>query len=532
MGTLIIMVRRVLVAAWRYRWAALALSWIVCSIGWAYIYTIPNQYEANARLYVDADAVLTPLLRGLAADSSVGSQLDVLQRTLLSRPNLEKLVSNTDLDLLITGPSDLESMVDRLANDIKITPQTRNLFTITYRNSSPKLAFDVVQSILTTFIESGTGNNRSEMENAQLFLQQQLAVYERQLRDAEKKRADFRAKYIDLLPMGDSGVNRLDQAESSIRQLQGQLEDETANRDMINHELASTSPLIATETVIGPGGQLMGHAVDPRVEAAQQQLEDLRLRYTENDPDVVTARNRLAALKASAAAEATQALAAVKANPATGTAAATGAADEVVTRDSHSLPNPIYEQLRVRLLQSQSTLASLQRQIADATRQRDRLEEIARSEPGLQAEYVNINRDYDVLRKNYEELLARRESMRIATAAEADADKIKIQIIDPPQVPQNPVAPNRVKLMSAVLFAGIVAGLGLAVLLVQFDQSFHTIDELRDLGLPVAGGISLLNVTVVRGRLTSALLFGMALILLGAAYAGLIFRMMHTPGMV
>jgi hypothetical protein len=81
-----------------------------------------------------------------------------------------------------------------------------------------------------------------------------------------------------------------------------------------------------------------------------------------------------------------------------------------------------------------------------------------------------------------------------------------------------------------VLGAGLAAGIGLAVLLVQFDQSFHTIDELRDLGLPVAGGISLLNVTVTRGRLASVLAFSMALILLGAIYAGLVYRLLHTPG--
>src|ERR1019366_6426639 len=97
MNTLLVMARRILKAAWRYRWAAVALAWMICGAGWAYVYTIPNSYEASVRLYVDADAILTPLLRGLAVDNSLGSQLDVLQRTLLSRPNLEKLVSNTDL---------------------------------------------------------------------------------------------------------------------------------------------------------------------------------------------------------------------------------------------------------------------------------------------------------------------------------------------------------------------------------------------------------------------------------------------------
>ncbi|MDE2577119.1 MAG: hypothetical protein KGL55_17585, partial [Rhodospirillales bacterium] len=202
MSAVLIMARRILIAAWRYRWAAVALSWIVCGAGWTIVYLIPNQYEASARLYVNVDAVLTPLLRGIALDNSLNGQLDILQRTLLSRPNLEKLVSNTDLDLRIRGPADMETMVNGLAQAITITPQTENLFRITYRNTSPKLAYDVVQAVLTTFIESRTGNNRAEMDNAQLFLQQQIAGYERQLRDAEKKRADFRAKYVDLLPAG------------------------------------------------------------------------------------------------------------------------------------------------------------------------------------------------------------------------------------------------------------------------------------------------------------------------------------------
>ena len=135
-----------------------------------------------------------------------------------------------------------------------------------------------------------------------------------------------------------------------------------------------------------------------------------------------------------------------------------------------------------------------------------------------------------MLTTNYRELLGRREAMKIGAAADADADKIKMQVIDPPQVPQNPVAPKRAMLLSAVLGIGIAAGAALAVLLVQFDQSFHTIDELRDLGLPVAGGISLLNVAVTRGRLASVFAFGMALVLLGALYAGLIYRLAHTPG--
>jgi uncharacterized protein involved in exopolysaccharide biosynthesis len=562
MSTLLILARRLLKAAWRYRWLAVAVSWVICGVGWAYVYTIPNSYEASARLYVDADAILTPLLRGIAVDNGLGEQLDMLQRTLLSRPNLEKLVSNTDLDLTVTGPADLEALVSGLANQIRINPQTRNLFTITYRNNNPKLAFDVVQTILTTFIESKTGNNRSEMENAGLFLQQQIGDYERKLRDAEKKRADFRAKYLDLLPAGDSGASRLDQAQENVSKLQGTLTDELATRDMLARELSATPQMVVTEAGDANGaapGSAAAIALNPRVVEAQRALDELLITRTDSHPDVILARKHLDEVKASVAKEAAEiasetaaaksaaagvgpdlsaAKPGAKSKDADGASsaskpAAKGKVDtdsQKLAANAHEVPNPVYEQLKVRMFEAESNLASLQRQLADATRERDRMDEMARSAPGLQAEYINLNRDYDVLQTNYKELLARREEMRIAQAADANADKIKIQVIDPPQVPQNPVAPKRSLMLSVVLAMGVAGGAALAVLLVQFDQSFHTIDELRDLGLPVAGGISLLNVAVTRGRLASAFAFGMALVLLGGLYLGLLYRLAHTPG--
>jgi len=532
MDQLRILIRRQASAAWRFRWAMVACTWIICAIGWVAVTMIPNRYEASARLYVDADAVLTPLLRGIAVENQVSGQVDMLQRTLLSRPNLERLISNTDLDLQISGSSDLEALVQSLAGQIKVTPHTRNLFTIGYRNTSPKLAFDVVQTILTTFIESKTGANRSEMQNATLFIEQQIAAYERQLRDAERRRADFRTKYIDLLPNDLNGVTRMETAQQMVRGLQGSLQDEQVRRDMLRAEVAAVPPLLVTETdAQTPAGAaaalraLTGPAKAKLVEA-ETALEELKQRYTDSHPDVVFARKRLETLRSNALREAEQsardATAAATADPAT-PAATAGVR-------SRSQPNPVYEQLKVRLVEAETGLSSMQRQLADATRERNRLEEIARGAPGLQAEFMNLNRDYDVLRKNYEELLSRRESMRIAAAAEADADKIKIQIVDPPQVPQNAVEPKRALLTSGVLVAAVALGLGLALLLAQFDQSFHTLDELRDLGLPVAGSISMVAVTSPGARIIPIVSFTVALATLLGVYGGLLFRLARSGG--
>ena len=130
----------------------------------------------------------------------------MLQRTLLSRPNLEKLISKTDLDLHDRRTRRPGAAGAELGTDIKVTPQTRNLFTITYRNSSPKLAYDVVQTILTIFIESKTGNNRvGHAERAAVPRSSRSPSLRAAARDAEKRRAEFQAKYIDLLPSDANG---------------------------------------------------------------------------------------------------------------------------------------------------------------------------------------------------------------------------------------------------------------------------------------------------------------------------------------
>jgi polysaccharide chain length determinant protein (PEP-CTERM system associated) len=502
-------------AIWQRRWIAIVAAWVVCAAGWAGVMMIPDQYEASARLYVDADAILTPLLRGVSLDSSDAAELDVLQRTLLSRPNLEKLISKTDLELQLTGPAATEQMVARLASDIRVVPQTRNLFTITYRNASPKLALDVVQNILATFLESKVGNNRADIENAQNFLASQIDNYERQLRDAERKRAEFRTRYIDLLPGDGGGVSRYEAAQASVRQLRGVLEDARSRQAALTRELAATPAMLSSETEGGGGfaGGGGGGGGNARLADAERQLAELRLKFTDEYPEVVALKNLIAAMRSGTV------------SPGTSTEHRAAAPAPLAPR-ARSIPNPVYEQLRVRIVENESTLASLERQVEDADRERARLEEIARGTPGLQAEYTNLNRDYDVIRKNYDELLARREQMRIASAADTEANKVKVQIIDPPQRPSTPVAPKRALMLSVVLLAGFAAGVALVLMIAEVDTSFQGTDDLRVFGLPVIGGISVIAVAVPAWqRFFSIGSVVTAMLLLCAIYGGLIFRL-------
>ena len=483
--------------AWRRRWWGVAAAWIVCIAGWVGVAAMPNQYEASARVYIDADAVLTPLLRGIATDSSMGDQIDLLQRMMLSRPNLEKIIAKTDLELDTKTATDVEQMVNRLANTIKVTAQTRNIFSISFRNPDRQLAYDVVQAVLASTLEMRAGDNRDDMEKASAFLDEQIASYEKQLKSAEQERATFRTKYLEVLP-GDGGVNRLEQAKTQTTTLLGQLADAKSRGLLLAKELASTPVTVTTEAGSGGGGGGDGRA---ELRAAEAKLRELQQVYTDNYPEVKTQKRTVEALRKSGG----------------------GAAPAAI--GGKSAPNPVYEQLTLRQVENNALIESLKRQLDDATAERDRLQKIAHDVPNLEAMSTNLNRDYDVLRGNYDELLKRREGMRIATAAQVHASNVKIQIMDPPQIPQTPVAPARVLLSIGVLLAGLAAGGGVVGAMMTLDQSFHNIIDLRAMGRPVIGAISLAVLPPTMAmRLRHAAVFGSAIGLLVVVLGGVLLH--------
>jgi len=433
------------------------------------------------------------------------------------------LISKTDLDLSLNGLSDRERMIGRLATEIKVVPQTKNLFTITYRDRSPKLAHDVVQTLLTIFIESATGSNRTDMENARRFLERQIQSYEQQLRAAEKRRADFRVKYMEILPNDlNPNVGALEGARTAVTQISGKLEDAVIQRDSLRQEVENTPPMLVAEGgVYLPGG---GLAATPRtaLQQAQDALQSLLLKDTEQHPDVIAQRKLIEYLKAHPADAAPAAKASAKGED---TAAGT-------TTPKRSVPNPVYDQLKISLIQADTQVASLTRQRDEAVKTQERLEKISKEQPGLFAEYQNMDRDYTVLRRNYEELLGRLQSANIAQAADTQADKVKLQIIDPPEVPRIPAAPNRPLLVTGVLLGGLAVGLGITVLFGQLDRSFSSVDELRALGLPVLGGISVLGMAPFHQRLMTGLRFGAAVGVLVVVYGGLMVHILHSAALI
>jgi hypothetical protein len=285
-------------------------------------------------------------------------------------------------------------------------------------------------------------------------------------------------------------------------------------------------------------------------------MQSLLLKYTDQHPDVIAQKKLIDYLKAhpddgDPGTAATSAKTPGQANPGLNNPGlnnpglnnpgqsnsgqsqnVTGDTAGGTTTPRRSVPNPVYDQLKIKLIEADTLVASLTRQHDEALQAQDRLEKISREQPGLFAEYQNMDRDYNVLRKNYEELLGRLQSANIAQAADTQADKVKLQIIDPPEVPRIPAAPNRPLLVTGVLLGGVAIGLGVTVLFGQLDRSFASVDDLRALGLPVLGGISVLGMAPLRQRMMTALRFSAAVTVLMAVYGIVMVHILRSAALI
>lgn len=468
---------------WRRRWFAIVIAWLVCVAGWIAVLMLPNQYRSEARIYVDA-ASLGPLLRGIAVNQDIDEKVGVMTRTLLSRPNLEQVARMTDLDVTVTTPSQMENLLGRLENHTQVIGQGRNLFLVSHQDPDPVLAREVVQALLTIFVENNLGEDREEMATARSFIDDQIAIYEGQLRSAEMRLAQFKQENGHILSARGNFAGRLEDSRGNLTQMKLSYDDAIARRNQLEAQLEEVPQFLEVESTapqIILGGGTPASLLLGRIEEMQQNLDNLLLKFTDRHPDVIATQRTLDRLmeqyeKEQAAAE-------------------SGEADNplVPSRPKTKLPNPLYDEVKLKLVDNEAEVITLRRRLGQAEAQVAKLEALTQTAPQVEARLADLNRDYDVMKDKYEDLLQRREAGRLAEAVQAKSDPIQFRIIDPPQVPTSPSAPNRQLFMFVVLVAGLGAGVGFVFLLSQIDESFSAPEDLKHaFGIPVLGSVSVL----------------------------------------
>jgi polysaccharide chain length determinant protein (PEP-CTERM system associated) len=450
---------------WTRRWLALAVAWGLCLVGWLAVALIPNTYESRAKVFVQLQSIL-PSQQGIPVDHM--ADLAQIRQSLTSTANLEKVVRRTDLNSLVASSRDLAVQVGKLRESIKITSQQDNLFEISATASvsgfsnaqNAKLAGDVVQNLLQMFVEGNLAGDRNETTQTLAFLDQELRRRESALQEAEEKRVEFEQRFLGVLPGEGSISQRMSTARSELSGIDQELMQAQSSLAALRGQLSSTP-----QSIPGVDGGMGGGSATGQIAALEGQLSQGYARgWTDAHPDMVSIKGQIARLRPQAARE----------RPGAG-----------------GVANPAYISLRAMVAEKEGQVAAASSRKNQLQSDMAQLTSKQASEPGVAAEQSRLNRDYDVLKQQYDKLLEDREQVRLRGDVQRQTNLIKFRVIDPASHPTVPATPNRPMLLTLILVAAIGAGVGAAFVRGQLQTTFPTQGRLEQAsGLRVLGTVS------------------------------------------
>ncbi len=462
---------------WRFRWTAMLVAWMVCLIGWLFLLAFPDTYAAWAQVHIDPRTRLSLDTKGMGPDSNVVAEAEAVREALLGTPQLDKVARAAVPGYAMANPKRQQAMLELLrkrvaveSNEVGPRDQPADLYTITYTDRDLITAHRVVEELLQQFLGNLQGAAQQAAQQAQRFLEQQVATYKERLRAAEAKLADFKKRNAHLLPgaTGDYATRR-QAAKDQVEKLTEALQVAEEKRDALYQQLSSEAAA----------------ATAADIRALEVSLRDLRQRFTEKYPDVIAARRSLEELKARQQEEIN---AVGRGDPAAAASTCRG------VNEANREHQGVCSQLR----STEVEVAMARREVEVQTARLAELDKAIDTAPQVEAEYVELNRDYETTRTEYNDLIKRLNSVDLSNQAERRG-AVRFAVIQPPTGSDVPVSPDRPRLILLVLLAGLASGVAAAYLMNELRPVFYSGPQLAEITkLPV---IAILGTTQPEQRM-------------------------------
>jgi polysaccharide chain length determinant protein (PEP-CTERM system associated) len=446
------------VGLWRRRWLAAIVTWAAALVGFFALWLVPDKYESRAQVYVQTETILDPVMNGVTARPNYEKRVEVMRLQLLTRPNVEEIIyrSGLDKEIKTKSPRDrraqMERMIDWVADEITITSPQEMYFVIEYKNSDPTIARNVVDSALNLLIEQDLGASLSENEEARKRLDSEIAAFDKRLSAKEQEIAAFRRRHAEELALVEGNDRRRELMEADL----SRVTDELA---LAERRVTTARSLLGATQSTSSGAEL---------DKLMVELATLRSQYEENYPDIQVLKARI---------------------------------EQLQRGGSRDLPsNPEYKRLAAELRAAEDVAAGLADRQKRLRADLDALAVTMGQAPRAVADLQRIERDYEQTRKNYEELIARRDRLAITASLGPGSQGVEYKVFERPEVSLIPASQQfRMLLIAGVALLSLAAGVAAALLLTWMRKTFAQSSELQAaFGLPVLGALSEVRSEAVR----------------------------------
>jgi len=450
---------------------------------------LPKIYKATTLIPVQPQRVPETYVRPTIT-ASIGERLNTISQEILSRTRLEKIIQEFNLYSELRKRAPMEEVVEKMRKAIEVNVQqrpsgrereTQNTFTISFEGEEPTVVMQVTNKLASLFIEENLKVREMQAESTSAFLTKELSNIEEQLIKKEEEIRKFRQKHMGQLPQQlDANLRILERlqqqlkttndgikaAEDRIIILQSQIEQlkrpeptppiteqagETGQNQLGQSQLTTARERIPEDPVVTQWNQL------------KRDLESARARYTENHPDVISLKRKIAQIepKAKEALKKQEEMIAEREREAAVQAQSLAPARTSVRPPVRQV-DPLVERLLMQYNEQYNAAlleAKRLREEEKDLKEQIRLYQLRVEEtPKREQELLLLTRDYDLLKANYQSMLDKKIQAQMAESLERKQQGEQFKILDPARLPEKPVKPDRNRILMIGAFIGLVSG--------------------------------------------------------------------------
>ena len=457
----------------RRRWWMIASFALAVITGIVLTLKLPKLYEASTLILVQRQRVPEKYVQPVIA-SDLENRISTISQQILSRSNLERLIERYNLfageefrNVLLDDK--IESLRKRITVEVSRSRRDReaDAFTIAFRDRDPLTAMRVANGLATHFIDENLKVRETQALGTSDFLEAELESTRKRLEEIEKELKDYRSRHMGELPEQlDANLRVLDRLNAQLNEKEQSLRSARVNLAA----LIEAENLARQAVVVSPAQPAAtGRETEETMSLPQlrERLAALLSSYTENHPDVVRVKNRIAKLEA------------------TGQGSETGQAGP---------PAPVLSAAEAERVRQKAILEGVIRNLeGDIGRiHREIREYQARVDaaPRREQELLTLKRDYELIRSSYNSLLNRKQEADIAVNMERKQKGEQFQILDPARLPEKPTAPDLRRVFAITLAAALALAGGLAFLREISDTSIRRPGEAEErFNLPVLAAV-------------------------------------------
>jgi polysaccharide chain length determinant protein (PEP-CTERM system associated) len=424
-------------------------------------YFVPKQYEAESTVFIESN-VIKNLVGGIAITPSMTDRIRVLRYAMLSRGLISSVLKDLDIDAKTKDARKMEETITSFQERTKISVTGNDLFIVSIRDTDPKLARDYVNTLVRRYVEENVSQKREEAYGANRFLNEQVALFKEKMDRVQDEIIKFRQGKGILMGLDErSVISDIKTYGNELEQIKMRKNELTAVRDKIKKQIKGEEPYTVSVLKRSEG------ASDANLASLESRLNQLLVRYTENYPEVVKLKAEIEALKKQQAADPSK-----------------GPANDSLTEPETSTVNPIYQELRQKLLQAEAEIEALdakQKQYSAAMRNK---EAMLRYIPEEKKKLADMEKQRDSYQSILDQLLLRQGQSEVSKQMEIEDKATTFRIVDPAVFPVKPVN-SRIKFILAGIVLGFIGGFGGVFLRENLDTSIKEAKTLRDMGLAV-----------------------------------------------